>query len=89
MFTHVSNANVHERNCSSVLHARRLLATRTADAFRRYSRLCSMRQLKHHEKKLLKRVDFLQWKNEHNLRELQVVCIDSCKEDVIGRLLCP
>jgi U3 small nucleolar ribonucleoprotein protein IMP3 len=31
-----------------------------------------MRQLKHHEKKLLKRVDFLQWKNEHNLRELQV-----------------
>lgn len=32
-----------------------------------------MRQLKHHEKKLLKRVDFLQWKNEHNLRELQVL----------------
>lgn len=32
-----------------------------------------MRQLKHHEKKLLKKVDFLQWKNEHNLRELQVM----------------
>lgn len=32
----------------------------------------SMRQLKFHEKKLLKKVDFLQWKNEHNLRELQV-----------------
>ena len=31
-----------------------------------------MRQLKHHEKKLLKKVDFLRWKNEHNLRELQV-----------------
>lgn len=31
-----------------------------------------MRQLKFHEKKLLKKVDFLQWKNEHNLRELQV-----------------
>lgn len=32
-----------------------------------------MRQLKFHEKKLLKKVDFLQWKNEHNLRELQVM----------------
>ena len=31
-----------------------------------------MRQLKHHEKKLLKRVDFLQWKNEDNHREIQV-----------------
>ena len=31
-----------------------------------------MRQLKYHENKLLKKVDFLQWKNEHNLRELQV-----------------
>ncbi len=31
-----------------------------------------MRQLKFHEKKLLKKVDFLQWKNEHNQRELQV-----------------
>lgn len=34
-----------------------------------------MRQLKHHEQKLLKKVDFLRWKNEDNLRELQVyVC---------------
>ncbi|CAL8471883.1 g11425 [Coccomyxa elongata] len=32
-----------------------------------------MRQLKFHEKKLLKKVDFLQWKNEHNQRELQVI----------------
>lgn len=31
-----------------------------------------MRQLKYHEKKLLRKVDFLQWKREHNLRELQV-----------------
>jgi U3 small nucleolar ribonucleoprotein protein IMP3 len=31
-----------------------------------------MRKLKHHEQKLLKKVDFLQWKNEHNTRELQV-----------------
>lgn len=32
-----------------------------------------MRKLKHHEQKLLKKVDFLQWKNENNLRELQVM----------------
>jgi U3 small nucleolar ribonucleoprotein protein IMP3 len=32
-----------------------------------------MRQLRHHEQRLLKKVDFLQWKNEHNLRELQVM----------------
>ena len=32
-----------------------------------------MRQLKYHEKKLLKKVDFLSWKGEHNLRELQIV----------------
>ena len=31
-----------------------------------------MRQLKYHEQKLLKKVDFLQWKREHNQRELQV-----------------
>ena len=31
-----------------------------------------MRQLKYHEQKLLKKVDFLQWKKEKNLRELQV-----------------
>lgn len=31
-----------------------------------------MRQLKFHEKKLLKKVDFLKWKSENNLRELQV-----------------
>ena len=31
-----------------------------------------MRQLKYHEKKLLKKVDFLKWKSENNLRELQV-----------------
>ena len=32
----------------------------------------TMRQLKYHEKKLLKKVDFLKWKSENNLRELQV-----------------
>ncbi|KIZ03241.1 U3 small nucleolar ribonucleoprotein IMP3 [Monoraphidium neglectum] len=32
-----------------------------------------MRQLKHHERKLLKKVDFLRWKNEHNMRELQAM----------------
>mmetsp|Transcript_27317 Transcript_27317/g.70201 ORF Transcript_27317/g.70201 Transcript_27317/m.70201 type:complete len:183 (+) Transcript_27317:508-1056(+) len=32
-----------------------------------------MRQLKHHEQKLLKKVNFLQWKSEHNLREVQVM----------------
>lgn len=31
-----------------------------------------MRQLKYHEQKLLKKVDFLRWHREHNLRELQV-----------------
>lgn len=32
-----------------------------------------MRQLKFHEKKLLKKVDFLHWKNADNLREIQVM----------------
>lgn len=32
-----------------------------------------MRQLKYHEQKLLKKVDFLRWHREHNLRELQVM----------------
>jgi U3 small nucleolar ribonucleoprotein protein IMP3 len=32
-----------------------------------------MRQLKHHEKKLLKKVNFLQYRNEGNLREIQVM----------------
>jgi hypothetical protein len=32
-----------------------------------------MRPLKHHEKKLLKKVDFLQWKREHNIREVKVL----------------
>lgn len=31
-----------------------------------------MRQLKFHERKLLKKVDFLQWKSENNHRELEV-----------------
>lgn len=33
----------------------------------------TMRKLKFHEHKLLKKVDFLQWKNEHNLREVQAL----------------
>ncbi|KAI9137368.1 hypothetical protein BKA69DRAFT_1031602 [Paraphysoderma sedebokerense] len=32
-----------------------------------------VRQLKFHEQKLLKKVDFLQYPNEHNLREVQVI----------------
>ena len=32
-----------------------------------------MRQLKFHERKLLKKHDFLQWRNEHNIREIQVM----------------
>ena len=32
-----------------------------------------MRKLKFHEKKLLKKVDFLQWKSDRTARELQVV----------------
>ncbi|KAL7753058.1 U3 small nucleolar ribonucleoprotein imp3 [Sorochytrium milnesiophthora] len=32
-----------------------------------------VRKLKHHEQKLLKKVDFLQWKSENNLREVQVI----------------
>eukprot|EP00890_Picochlorum_soloecismus_P002231 jgi/Picsp_1/3008/NSC_01230-R1_protein len=32
-----------------------------------------MRKLKHHEKKLLKKVNLLQYKNEGNLREIQVM----------------
>ncbi|MEW5303108.1 MAG: hypothetical protein WDW36_005832 [Sanguina aurantia] len=32
-----------------------------------------MRQLKHHEKKLLKKVDFLRWKTDDNVRETQVM----------------
>ena len=32
-----------------------------------------MRQLKYHEQKLLKKVDFLDWKKEGNLREIQVI----------------
>lgn len=32
-----------------------------------------MRQLKHHEQKLLKKVDFLQWKKEDTMREMKVI----------------
>jgi U3 small nucleolar ribonucleoprotein protein IMP3 len=32
-----------------------------------------MRVLKHHEKKLLKKVDFFDWKEERNIREAQVI----------------
>jgi U3 small nucleolar ribonucleoprotein protein IMP3 len=32
-----------------------------------------MRKLKFHEQKLLKKVNFLQWKSEHNLREAQTI----------------
>ena len=32
-----------------------------------------MRELKFHEQKLLKKVNFLQWKSDQNLREIQVL----------------
>ena len=32
-----------------------------------------MRQLKYHEKKLLKKVDFFSWKDEQNVRQAQVI----------------
>lgn len=32
----------------------------------------TMRKLKYHEQKLLKKVDFLQWKSDQNIREIQV-----------------
>ncbi|CEM05395.1 unnamed protein product [Vitrella brassicaformis CCMP3155] len=32
-----------------------------------------MRQLKHHEKKLLKKVDFLSWKSDDNIREVRIL----------------
>eukprot|EP00158_Paraphelidium_tribonemae_P009724 Partr_v1_DN28939_c2_g1_i3_m25106 putative u3 small nucleolar ribonucleoprotein len=32
-----------------------------------------MRQLKHHEQRLLKKVDFLQWKTDNTIREVQVM----------------
>lgn len=32
-----------------------------------------MRELKHFEKKLLKKVDFLQWKQERNVREIKIL----------------
>ncbi|KAK3834922.1 MAG: 30S ribosomal protein S4 [Linnemannia elongata] len=32
-----------------------------------------MRQLSHHEQKLLKKVDFLQWKSTENVREVKVM----------------
>jgi U3 small nucleolar ribonucleoprotein protein IMP3 len=32
-----------------------------------------MRQLKHHEKKLLKKVDFFSWKSDQNIREAQII----------------
>lgn len=33
----------------------------------------ALRKLKHHEERLLKKVDFLNWKKDQNLRELQVI----------------
>ena len=64
-------ANLHVHKRSVVLHVPSCLQAIPPSAS--VNQLISMRQLKHHEKKLLKRVDFLQWKNEHNLRELQVL----------------
>lgn len=32
-----------------------------------------MRELKFHERKLLKKVDFFEWKNENNIREIKIL----------------
>ena len=32
-----------------------------------------MRKLKHHERKLLKKVDFLEWKKESSVREIRIL----------------
>ena len=32
-----------------------------------------MRELKHHEKKLLKKVDFFSWKSDQNIREAKII----------------
>ena len=32
-----------------------------------------MRKLKHHEQKLLRKVDFLTWKQEDNIREIKIL----------------
>ena len=32
-----------------------------------------MRQLKYHEEKLLKKVNFFQWKSDKNVREIQIL----------------
>jgi U3 small nucleolar ribonucleoprotein protein IMP3 len=32
-----------------------------------------MRELKHHEKKLLRKVNFYDWKRENNIREISVL----------------
>ena len=42
-----------------------------------------MRQLKFHERKLLKKVDFLQWKSENNHRELEVCFVDKIASAVL------
>lgn len=47
-----------------------------------------MRQLRHHEQKLLKKVDFLRWKNEHNLRELQVRVVGQFAAGASARMSC-
>lgn len=36
----------------------------------------NMRKLKYHEQKLLKKVDFLQWKSDQNIREIQVWSVE-------------
>lgn len=47
----------------------------------------TMRQLKYHEQKLLKKVDFLQWKSDQNIREIQVREKEA-RETIEARGLC-
>jgi len=46
-----------------------------------------MRQLKYHERKLLKKVDFLQWKKEHSLREVQVGAVQLSPQEITKAFL--
>jgi U3 small nucleolar ribonucleoprotein protein IMP3 len=43
------------------------------DAFANFPQTPTMRELKHHEKKLLKKVDFFSWKDDQTIREAQIV----------------
>jgi hypothetical protein len=49
------------------------VSTEVSFDFRSFSANSEMRQLKHHEQRLLKKVDFLQWKTDQTLQEVKVM----------------